>query len=500
MNEQEMLSPVPETEAHRTLREGAPFYLLLAAAAGLAFSLLFAHAEMYGLNILLFTLVWCGALHFSLRRLGLENLRATGIWYISALLLALSVFLTANEFVQMVSILGLVLTQLFLLLRTGTTLRDWHFSKAVGAVWRLFWHAVGRIAEPFRHMAALRKNDTHKRARYVVIGLLIAVPLAALVLTLLSHSDAVFSALLRRLFGSADLGELLEKILVRVLLFFLAFWAFYGLLCAQTAKPESEGQKDVRRADTLIAVTFTAVLAVIYAVFCAIQVWAFFGKAANALPEGYSYAQYAREGFFELLAVSAVNVLLVIVSQRRFTTSRALRILLCFLSLCTYIMEASSVWRMLLYVQVYGFTFWRLLALWFLLLMAILLGGTVYTVFHPDFRLFSFALWLTLALWLVFAFAKPDTIAVRYDLDRFGVTDNVLECALYDLSLDVIPSVAASDLPKDGSLPGIWRDYLTHGRIHQRYREAGVTGFNLSLWQAKRSAEVFTAEVVTNGR
>ena len=54
---------------------------------------------------------------------------------------------------------------------------------------------------------------------------------------------------------------------------------------------------------------------------------------------------------------------------------------------------------------------------------ALILGAAVYTVFHEDFRLFRFTLIASMALWLVFAFARPDAIAARYNLAKHGLDD-----------------------------------------------------------------------------
>ena len=82
--------------------------------------------------------------------------------------------------------------------------------------------------------------------------------------------------------------------------------------------------------------------------------------------------------FFQLLLVSGINVVLIITAQRRFVSSKALRALLVFLTACTYLMEASSAMRMMLYVNAYGLTYLRLLVLWFLSLLALILGAAVY--------------------------------------------------------------------------------------------------------------------------
>ena len=45
------------------------------------------------------------------------------------------------------------------------------------------------------------------------------------------------------------------------------------------------------------------------------------------LPEGYTYSQYAREGFFQLLAVSIINFLMVLFVNKFFKESTILKVL-----------------------------------------------------------------------------------------------------------------------------------------------------------------------------
>ena len=54
-------------------------------------------------------------------------------------------------------------------------------------------------------------------------------------------------------------------------------------------------------------------------------------------------------------------------------------------SLCTYVMLASAVYRMVLYVQQYQLTFLRILVLWFLAMLFVLMAGVVILIFNRDF-------------------------------------------------------------------------------------------------------------------
>ncbi len=478
-----------EGKYHALLRENCAFFIPLSLGIGTLFALCFTEAGGPGLNFFLWSVLWCLCVRTVLKKLELRQPRRDAFWYAAGVLLGLSVFWTANSFIQFVSALGWCIIQCLWALNVFADIRDWHFSKAAGAVMRLVFRSMGRIFEPFRHLAALKKTGD-RTALHVLTGLLIALPLAWAVTSLLSGADAVFRELVRRVVNIQTVPEAMRIALKGLTTAFVTGVMVYAVLCAQTDDPEPQAQRDTGKAPAAVAVTFTAVLAVIYLVFCAIQVGVLFTRSGAMLPKGYSYAQYAREGFFQLLAVSGINVLLVIVSQRRFASGRALKTLLCIISGCTYVMEISSAWRMALYVSVYGLTFLRMLVLWFLIVLGVILAGALRTVFRPSFRLFRFSLTVCLTAWLIFAFARPDALAARYDLRRFGLTESTLSEIRNDLSADALPELDPY-LDREALIVCDYMDgYLDQG-IPQRRSQAGLRGFNYSLWKASRTAEKY---------
>ena len=473
----------PERPAYRRLQENSRNILALAALSGAVNAVCFTDAGGWGLNFPVCCAIWCVLAHRAAARLGLGNMRREGFWYGGILALALSIFWTANGFVQFVSAAGIVVLQCFWALSLAADVRPWHFFKAVSAVAQLLWRTLCRWLEPLRLMAGNRGGPS--QWKQILLGLGLAFPMAVVALTLLSSADAVF----RSIFASLTLPDSLGKgfrFLARAL---VVLDVFFALLATQTADPVRQGQRVAKRFPTLVAVTFLTVLGVIYVVFSAIQIRVLFLRGGG-LPEGWTYAEYAREGFFQLLALSALNVLGVIVSQRRFESSRALRGLLCLISGCTFIMELSSAWRMILYVQVYGLTFLRLLVLWFLAVLAVILSGTLITVFRADFRLFSFSLVVCLAAWLVFAFARPDNLAAKYNLVRFGPDDPTLSLIRWELSADSVEELVPYLAAHRGDVSEELDDYLKHV-IPDRYDHAGLRGFNYSLWRARQVSEEY---------
>lgn len=103
------------------------------------------------------------------------------------------------------------------------------------------------------------------------------------------------------------------------------------------------------------AITFTGILCFVYVLFCLVQFAGMTGAAA--LPSGCTYAEYARSGFFQLLFVCIINIIIVLACLHYYRVSRALNVILTIICGCTYIMTFSSALRMIMYIKAYNLTF-----------------------------------------------------------------------------------------------------------------------------------------------
>lgn len=100
--------------------------------------------------------------------------------------------------------------------------------------------------------------------------------------------------------------------------------------------------------------------------FIAIQFSYLFGSLTDGLPRDFTFAQYARKGFFELVAVTLINLVLLtgnmyFVKASGKKLDRAVKILNTILVMSTFIMLLSAHFRMSLYEDAYGFTYLRVL-------------------------------------------------------------------------------------------------------------------------------------------
>jgi hypothetical protein len=223
------------------------------------------------------------------------------------------------------------------------------------------------------------------RGAPVLRGLLIAIPLLLLFVALFAAADAAFAKIAGDLFDwELDLGSLPG----RVALALIAAWLSAGLLAfvvhgrAADSEPALGGAWQRRpRLGTTEAVTVLVALDLLFGAFVALQATYLFGGGDTLSATGLTYAEYARRGFFELLAVAlAVGALILALEgfvARRSPIYRGAAIGLVILTL---VVLASAFLRLRLYQDAYGWTELRFYVLAAIAWLAMGALGAVYAI------------------------------------------------------------------------------------------------------------------------
>lgn len=343
------------------------------------------------------------------------SLKKGGTFYmVSMMLLAVSTFCTDDGRIIALNKLGIFLLTISFLLFTLYDTRKWNLGKYLGSICQTVFMAIGELDRPFRDAHWYTKNKMQRKnskVLYVVLGLVIALPIFMVVLPLLVSADAVFRNMTEKLLENLRLGNILLVLFMWAFMF-LASYCILSYLCKKQINPEV---KDGRRGEPIIAITIATLLTLLYLVFSVIQiVYLFAGNMT--LPSGYTYAEYAREGFFQLLAVSILNLIFVLVGLSCFRESRILKGILTVMSLCTYIMIASSAMRMIIYIRWYYLTFLRIFVLWSLVVLFLLFTGIVISVVKDSFPLFHYSMVVVTLCYMVLSFSHPDYWIARVNV------------------------------------------------------------------------------------
>lgn len=421
------------------------------AAASLIYAVIYTvccYKNDAGIAVTLWVLATIGYAHAVFGMFGIAQKRDS-IFIMAVMgLLGVSTFLTGNEWIICMNDMAVFLLLVALLLHNFGSDRDWDIGKYFVEIAVAVFGAVGCIGKPFTDGNAFfqnRKRESDGKGRYVLFGICAAIPCVLFLGFLLATADAVFADMVQKVFSTFRFPARWFGIL------FMLFFGFFSSYCGIRFIEGHAGQitvTDRKKGEPLIAITALAMIALLYLVFCGIQiVYLFVG--GMELPQGVTYAQYARTGFFQLLFVCVLNLMLVLAVKKYFRESRILDLLLLVISGCTFVMTASSACRMLLYIKAYQLTFLRVLVLVALAAIALLMAGVVAMIVRPDFSFFRYGIVVASVIYLVFSFSHVDYFIASYNLSHAKTVeadtgDAVVDYSyIYTLSTDAAPAIAA---------------------------------------------------------
>ncbi|MBQ6844961.1 MAG: DUF4173 domain-containing protein [Agathobacter sp.] len=446
---------------------------------------------------------------------------------VSLMLLAVSTCCTDDYRIIFLNKVGIFLLMVCMILGIVYDTRKWELKKFFASIIKVIFMAIGEVARPFSDAVWFCKNKLDKKNSkyiYIMIGVGVAIPVVVVIFVLLSSADAVFRDFGDRLFSRLNTGDIFGI----AWMFAIAFLASYCLLAYVSKKTVKEEVDDTRKWEPLIAIPVTSVLSVMYLVFSGIQImYLFMGNMQ--LPKGYTYAEYAREGFFQLLAVSVINLVIVLIGLSRFKKSRILKAVLTVLSLCTFIMIASSALRMVIYIQYYYLTFLRIFVLWSLVVLFLLFVGVIIYIIKEDFPLFRYAMVVVTCLYIVFSFCHPDYWIAKVNLAgtkevrcQFFKGETYSDYGfLADLNADAAPVLLAwtaeegysfesyfskgltyaeyVDLMYDAEDKTIaekkdWCSYLYLRHLQERCEDMSFRELNFSRWNADVKVRAYTIQ------
>lgn len=402
--------------------------------------------------------------------------RGSKCYVLGMLLLGISTCLTDHRGIIAGNYIGFLIFLLLFLIHEYNNDTEWGFSKYAAEFLTVIFGACVCMLAPFADGGAFyrekekRKNQT---LRAVMMGLLCAVPGLLVLGAFLVSADAVFEAMVGRVLSQIRMPV---HTLRMVLLLLFGFFSSYCGMRFLSLHRQQEEQVQRVKLEPVTAITFTGPIAAMYLVFCGIQaVYLFRGQ--RRLPDGIGYAQYARSGFFQLLFVCMVNFVLVLLLQCYFKRHKVLDALLLLLCICTFIMTASSAYRMLLYIGAYQLTFLRVLVLAALAVLALFMGGAAALVLKPKFPLFRYCVIVAGTAYLLVSFSHADYFIASYNLSHAADSDQTVDWAyLSRLSMDAAPAVFSYQKQASGEQQAQMRQSALQAKKRLE-RGSGAQGF-----------------------
>ena len=309
------------------------------------------------------------------------------------------------------------------------------------------WHVVGFVST-----SLLPRRGVPRRLGPVLRGAALSCLLLLVFGTLFATADRAFARIVSDLLlPNVDLGLLPARLVVfGATLIGSGALILAGRRYALVTDGDANVSEPTRRLGRTEWLTALTLLDLLFAGFVLIQVTVLFAGHRYVLAtEGVTYAEYARQGFFQLLTVGGLTLAVIAAAVRwaRREGSRdtmLLRLLLGTLSLLTLVILASALRRLTLYEDAYGLTSLRFSVhatiLWMAGIFVLLLvaGATMRTSWLPRVAVIFTALGI-----LLFSLVNPDGVVAEHNVRRFQETGMLDLGYASSLGVDAVPALAA---------------------------------------------------------
>ncbi len=463
----------------------------------------------WGINFFVYVSLCIGAGIFLLRKDALRLSRNGGLLLFPvAFLAAVSLFRREPMTVFLSVAMTLFLMGIFALTYRGGSWTRYRIIDYLIGYLSLFGSLLARplgfAAEVKREQPSL--SEMRGSSLWPILrGIVIALPVIAIFASLLSSADLVFA---KRFEDFVDLFNIenLPEYIFRMVYILVFAYAIAGVFL-HAAQKSDDTVEEKNLIPPFLGFTESAIVlgsvTLLFAAFVVIQFQYFFGGHANINIEGYTYSEYARRGFGELVAVAFFSLLMLlslggitkretIIQRRGFSTLGV--VLVGFV----IVMQVSAFQRLVLYENAYGFSRLRTYTHVFMIWLAILLVVIAALEMLKKERAVGFALVLaSLGFVASLSLLNVDAFIVRQNIQRElrGVAEEILTERqrveldtqyFLELSDDAIPALA--DGFQNTALPESVREGIGAALACRRYereqdeRATPWQGFNFSTF------------------
>lgn len=312
------------------------------------------------------------------------------------------------------------------------------FPALFGRLWVAAAHIVVAPAMFLPRPAAERAVAPTSEGRdrmALVRGVALSLPVVAVIGLLLADADPIFESWF-------DLPLLFDHGVVAA----IGAWASLGVWRVANARRPTADLPDPPRLGTTEAQVVLATLCALYAAFVAAQLVGVSGGSRRILEsQGLTYAEYAREGFFQLLWAAAITV--VVLLCVRACTGRARGALLWLseaIVVLTLGVVVSALRRLQLYEAAYGLTMLRLACTVVAVgigVVFVLVGVAMARRGPPTDRLAAAVVAVALVFVAGWALADPAALVAQRNLDRAAHGKPLDVAATVELGPDAIPAI-----------------------------------------------------------
>jgi len=489
-----------------------------------------------------FAALFCGFLYWNLIRIYAPG---AGVTVFAVIMIALSfIYLSKSKIKQnSVSIVCLLLTiasaaQFAIFDNRIIGALNFVFLSAVFVYWicvstgrrideKLSVYIIGDAIKqvfsmPFRNFGCCVSGISKGFSKYTKIkgvlpaiaGVMLFLPLLIFVTELLISADLAFENFVKNIFDYMDVYKIIIYAVQFTLGIPVAFY-LYGLIYGNvkgryaekiTVESVDKAAKIVKFAPKTAIYTVLTAFNAIYCLFFAVQAAYLFSAFNGNLPEVFTYAEYARRGFFELCMVAGINLGILIISHLTVKKElgeepKLLRAGTLGTSLFTILLIATGLSKMVMYINAYGLTQLRVFTSWFMVLLLFIFAVICIRQFK-KFNASKFIVVGFVVMFMALSYGNVDGLIAKYNISRYeaGTLPTFDVEMIAGLSDAAVPHIYDLYLRTDESDFNMRRQLKSSIIEWSGIRMSGFREFNFQRHRADEIREIMNDSVYLPGR
>lgn len=340
--------------------------------------------------------------------------------------------------------------------------------------------ALGRTLSDIVSLKGVHRHSD--KVSRILKGVFMALPVLIVFGLLFASADLLFQKYATDLFTFQISEDTLSHAL-RLIVFTCAFIGVLSYVASAVNPAEAVLTKKYFSLGVLEVSIFLGAINLLFVLFLLLQIVYLFGGVENVTSQGFTYAEYARKGFFELIIVALVSFIVLWIAEHSVTKKEGMHHSVVFkffsgsLVLQVLVIMASASMRLSLYEDAYGFTTLRLYSHAFIILLSCIFLILLYKIFiDTRENTFVFRLFLAdCAFLLVMNLLNPDAFIARMNIKQF-------ENDPAKLDIEYVRTLSDDALP-------VTLDLLVSNNE--------VVSYEITPWQSTNLSRVRAKEMIT---
>ena len=461
-------------------------------------SILFWEKEP-GISVMLFVISFlAGLIYLMYKYKKIENKKAF-ILVIPIILLSATYFIYHNTLFQMINVLViLILMMIMCIYATRLHVKIQEFLvKAIELLAGSF-ESISDVIDSLKNKFKKKEDVENEKTEKIKQGLksfVYAVPVILIVLILLMSADSVFANIFANIFDEFKnifMAENFVMFCIRmciIIIFFFIFSGFFVNILKKDTMFNSESEEKIVEIhiEKMTINMILTILNIFYFIFSIIQFTSLF---SNINTNDFDYATYARQGFFQLMIISFINIVMIILAKvnkgniTNYTKGMSILTLLF-----TIVILLSAFFRMNLYEKAYGYTYLRLFVYYILATEFILVLPIGLWILDKKIDILKWTIGIVTLMYLILNFSNIESTIAKRNVDRYFENQEEneidLEYLFHHTGTDAIGQIKRLLNAKDENVVIRVKEYLLREKEELQNTETSWQETNLSEIKAK---------------